>query len=923
MQTQALFKGLTRPAMLFGVPIIPLFFSLGITIFITISTQLFYLILFYIPLYVLMKQMTKQDNFIFRLYFLKLRFLTNPLSKKFHGIKSFQAMSYSKHKNYIKTNIPKLSLFALNSEVNFEKLIPFSSIIGDGIVLTKDYLLCSTYEIEGISFECESDVDLDFKNEALNMLFKSFANEPISFYFHNVRHSIDDNFVSNFKNPYLKDIDEAYYKAFKKGSLYKNSMFLTIIFSPITRLQKKTFESSSLEKKQNELKTYLQKFTEYLLRLESNLKSFNAKRLSTYEKEGNIYSKQLEFYNFLLGGKFKAVRVLKTPIYEYLTGSLNSMYFSYDMLQLNYNDDTKRFVRVIEIKDYTNATFAGILDILMYLKVEYSITQSYQPMATIDAKSALSKQRKQLVSTEDDAISQVLDLDIALDSLASGDISFGHYHFEINIYADDVDKCKNDTNEVITKLNELGFMASIANIALASAYFSSIPCNFAIRPRVNLLSSINYSSLIALHNFDTGKRDKNCWGEAVTMLKTPNQSPYYLNFHQSSGKDKDDFSKNLLANTLVLGQSGGGKTVFMNFTFNQMLKYADKSTFSSSIPDEKKKFTAVFLDKDKGSLGNILCAGGRYISIENGKPTGFNPFMVEATQENIRQLKSLVKLLVTRNKEVLNTKEEKKLSDAVDFIMTQFEMSERKFPISLLLENITEDINDNNSLKSRLLAFKRGKQFGWVFDNEYDILDFPDDIQVFGIDGSEFLDDSDVSSILSYFILWRVMSLADGRRLVIDIDEAWKWLENEVVANEVKNKFKTIRKQNGFLRLATQSVEDFLKLSIAKTLIEQSATKIFLPNPIAKHDDYVNGLNLSEDEYEIIKNFQPAKRQFLVKRQDEKVICTLDLSSLGKENLMILSTDSAYIDSIEKIFKDQNKSLDEKIKNLKSIYKSA
>ena len=167
------------------------------------------------------------------------------------------------------------------------------------------------------------------------------------------------------------------------------------------------------------------------------------------------------------------------------------------------------------------------------------------------------------------------------------------------------------------------------------------------------------------------------------------------------------------------------------------------------------------------------------------------------------------------------------------------------------------------------------------------------------------------------------MSLADGRRLVIDIDEAWKWLENEVVANEVKNKFKTIRKQNGFLRLATQSVEDFLKLSIAKTLIEQSATKIFLPNPIAKHDDYVNGLNLSEDEYEIIKNFQPAKRQFLVKRQDEKVICTLDLSSLGKENLMILSTDSAYIDSIEKIFKDENKSLDEKIKNLKSIYKSA
>ena len=544
-------------------------------------------------------------------------------------------------------------------------------------------------------------------------------------------------------------------------------------------------------------------------------------------------------------------------------------------------------------------------------------------MAKIDAKGALNKQRKQLIASQDDAISQVEELDIALDSLSSGEISFGKYHFEIAIFADSVKKCKDDANDVITRLNELGFMATIANIALPSAYFSCMPCNFAIRPRVNLLSSVNYSSLIALHNFDSGKREKNCWGQAVTMLKTPNGSPYYMNFHQSSGDKKDDFGELYLANSLILGQSGGGKTVFMNFTFNQMLKYADKSTFPSSMPEENKKFTAVYLDKDKGALGNILCAGGRYITIENGRATGFNPFMVESTQENVRQLKNLIKLCVTRKGEVLNTKEEKKLSDAVDFIMTQFDIKERKYPISLLLENLTEDINDNNSLKSRLLAFKKGKQFGWVFDNENDILDFPDDIQVYGIDGTEFLDDSDVSGILSYFILWRVMNLADGRRLCVDIDEAWKWLENEVVALEVKNKFKTIRKQNGFLRLATQSVEDFLRLPIAKTLIEQSATKIFLPNPLAKQDDYVNGLNLSQEEYEIIRDFQPVKRQFLVKRQDEKVICTLDLSSLGKENLMILSTGAAYIDTIETIFNDENKSLDEKIKALKAIYKAA
>ena len=92
---------------------------------------------------------------------------------------------------------------------------------------------------------------------------------------------------------------------------------------------------------------------------------------------------------------------------------------------------------------------------------------------------------------------------------------------------------------------------------------------------------------------------------------------------------------------------------------------------------------------------------------------------------------------------------------------------------------------------------------------------------------------------------------------------------------------------------------------------------------MAKEDDYVKGLNLSKEEYEIIKAFIPTNRQFLVKRQDEKVIATLDLSSVGKENLMILSTGASYIDTIDKIFSQKDKTLHEKIKELKDVYKNA
>lgn len=181
MRSIPLFKGLTRPPMIFGVPIVPLFTAMGVIFLLSFYTQNIFMVILSVPVYLVMKQMAKKDDFIFRLLFLKMKFFTNPLSKKFHNVKTYSANNYN-HKQLKKNFIPKLSLFNLNAEPNFEKLIPFSSIIDKGVVITKDYLLIATYEINGISFETRSDDELDFKNEALNMLFKSFANESVSFY---------------------------------------------------------------------------------------------------------------------------------------------------------------------------------------------------------------------------------------------------------------------------------------------------------------------------------------------------------------------------------------------------------------------------------------------------------------------------------------------------------------------------------------------------------------------------------------------------------------------------------------------------------------------------------------------------------------------------------------------------------------------
>ncbi len=916
-EVQILFKGMTRPAMVFGVPILPLMLVLSIIALISVWTNIMYMLVA-IPIVLIMKFVASFDDFMYSILFQGLRAKTPALNKKYYGVKTYTSTGYRKMSN--KIEFPILSILGLNSNPTFEKFIPFSSLIKDGVVLTKEYEFISSWNIEGLAFEVESIEYQDYINRLLGTMFIAFSNEPVAFYFHSARHDVDTNLKAKYKNKYLQEINDLYYKSFRAGSSKATNLYLTMVYNPfLNNTEKSKFLSLSKNKYRNELMNFSYKFEDYSNRLESNLSKFKAKKLKNYNEDGKTFSNQLEFYNYLIGGKFLKTRALNAPLNEYLIGGLKNIQFAGDLIQLNYNDGNKQFAQTIEIKDYCATTFCGMLDSLMYLDVNYTITQSFSPLARVKAKEKLKKQQKHFQASEDDSVTQAEQFNIALDELTNGDICFGNYHFSIVVFGEDLKIVKDNTNKVITHLQDVGLQVTLADIALPHTYFSQIPTNFALRPRVSLISNENYASLIALHNFPKGRDKNNPWGDAVTVLKTPSKQPYYFNFHAQ--KSKNDFGDFTLGNFLALGQSGAGKTALMQFLLNQLLKFSNADTFPLNIPKDKKKMTAIYLDKDFGAMGNILSAGGRYIKLENGVPTGFNPFMIENTENNKRSLQILMKILVTANGETLKTSEEKELANAINHIMDFIPKEQRTYGISLLLENLTDDNKDENSLKQRFTLWKKGAKYGWVFDNENDLLDFPDDIDVFGIDGTEFLNDPDVSAPLSFYILLRVMNLVDGRRFALMIDEFWQWLDNSLIQDEVFNKLKTIRKENGFIGMASQSVEDVLKLKIARAIVEQTSTHIFFPNEKANEDDYIKGLSCTKEEFETIKTFNPAHYPFLVKRSKEVAIVNLDLSTIGKENISIISTGTAYAEKVDEIFA-QEISLDQKVQELRDYYKN-
>jgi type IV secretion system protein VirB4 len=253
--------------------------------------------------------------------------------------------------------------------------------------------------------------------------------------------------------------------------------------------------------------------------------------------------------------------------------------------------------------------------------------------------------------------------------------------------------------------------------------------------------------------------------------------------------------------------------------------------------------------------------------------------------------------------------DERAIADAVKAV-AMMPAALRRF--STVRQNLPK--TGENSLYERLGRWCQGGALGWVFDGgpatdtasqpgqpAGDRLADLEHAGVIGFDTTEFMDLPEVRTPVMLYLLQVMEELVDGRRLIYVISEFWKALDHEAFSEFAKNKQKTIRKQNGLGIFDTQSPSDVLRHPIGRTMVEQSVTKIFLANPEAVREEYVEGFGLSQAEYEIVKSLgAQGGRRFLVKQGHASAVCELDLTGL-EDLITVLSatTDNiALLDSI-------------------------
>ena len=100
-----------------------------------------------------------------------------------------------------------------------------------------------------------------------------------------------------------------------------------------------------------------------------------------------------------------------------------------------------------------------------------------------------------------------------------------------------------------------------------------------------------------LHNFPVGRATGNHWGEALALLKTSANSPYYFSLHASDPREADGGSRRDTGHTFICGPTGSGKTVFLGFCVAMLAKLGA---------------TQVIFDKDRGLEILVRAMGGRY-----------------------------------------------------------------------------------------------------------------------------------------------------------------------------------------------------------------------------------------------------------------------------------------------------------------------
>jgi conjugation system TraG family ATPase len=428
-------------------------------------------------------------------------------------------------------------------------------------------------------------------------------------------------------------------------------------------------------------------------------------------------------------------------------------------------------------------------------------------------------------------------------------------HFHILAWTDDKDKMQQIRNDCGAALVAIDATPRIESVGAPQLFWAGIPGNAGDLPTNETFLSFA-GQAVCFINSETGYRSTGA-GFGIRFGERYSGRPLLVDISDEPMKGGIITNRN----KFILSPSGGGKS----FTLNHITRsYYEFGTHIVLV--------------DIGHSYKNLCAllKGYYFSYTKEKPIQFNPFYTTdgliPDSEKKESIKTLLLAIWKKDDEKFSRSEYVALSNAVQ-LYYETQISFRTFDsfYEFLVDDFAmrpdvtqigaSEFNLSNFLFV-LRPYYKGGEFDYLL-NGTDQLDLLEErFIVFELDN---IKDHPILLPVVTIIIMEVfvakMRKLKGVRKMILIEEAWKAIMREGMAEYIKYLFKTVRKHFGEAVVVTQDIEDIISSPIVKqVIINNSDCKILLDlSKYANRFDQVQELlGLTEKEKAMVLSLNKA-----------------------------------------------------------------
>lgn len=428
-------------------------------------------------------------------------------------------------------------------------------------------------------------------------------------------------------------------------------------------------------------------------------------------------------------------------------------------------------------------------------------------------------------------------------------------HYNVIAWSDDRDEMKRIKNDVGSQLALMECKPRHNTVDTPTLFWAGIPGNEADFPAEESFYTFIEQALCFFVEETNYKSSPSPFG--IKMVDRLTGKPLHLDISDLPMK------KGVITNRnkFILGPSGSGKSFFTNHMVRQ---YYEQGTHVLLV--------------DTGNSYQGLCnlihaktqgEDGIYITYQEDDPISFNPFYTEDGLFDIEKKESIKTLILTlwkRDDEPPTRAEEVALSNAVNLYLekirndksvvpcfnTFYEFIDTEYREILETKRTREKDFDVHNFLNVLEPYYRGGEYDFLLnsDKQLDLLNKR--FIVFELDNVK--DNKVLFPIVTIIIMETFISKMrrlKGVRKMILLEEAWKAISKEGMAEYLKYLFKTVRKFFGEAVVVTQEVEDIISSPVVKeTIINNADCKILLDQRkyVNKFDSIQALLGLTEKE---------------------------------------------------------------------------